>query len=98
MGAHQRKLGVVVIEHRIEPIGGGVADGAIGGEPGGSVVRIGGLVVCSQMAAGALRRGIHEVVVDVALRASRIGVGTGEREPRGGVVEGRGQPGTRVMA
>src|ERR1019366_5631097 len=87
-GCGESGCGVVVVEHRIEPIRGGVADGAIGGEPGGNVVRIGGLVVLGQVATGALRRGIHVVVVHVTLRAVRIDVGAGERELSRVVVEG----------
>jgi len=88
VGAHQGELGVVVVEHGIEPIRGGVADGAIGGEPGGNVVRIVGGVKGGQVATCALRRGIHEVVVDVALRARRVDMSAGERELGRVVVEG----------
>ena len=88
VGANQRKLGVVVVEDRIEPIRGGVADGAIGGEPGGNVVRIVCGVKCGQVTTGALRRGIHVVVVHVALRAGRVDMGAGEREFGRVVVEG----------
>ena len=40
VGAHQRKLRVVVVEHRVEPVRGGMAHGAIRGERRGEVVRI----------------------------------------------------------
>src|ERR1017187_1520407 len=98
MGAHQRELGVVVVEHGIEPIRGGVADGTIGGEPGGNVIRIVRGVKCGQVTTGALRRGIHVVVVHVTLRAGRIDVGAGERELGRVVVEGGRRPGCGAVA
>ena len=62
------------------------------------MVRVGRRLVDVQVTPRAHGGSVGELVVDVALRAGRVGVSAGERESGGGVVESGGQPGARVMA
>lgn len=62
------------------PLRGCVANRAIGGEPGGFVIRIRRRVVCRKMAGTALLRRAGILAIDVALLASCGDVLAGERE------------------
>ena len=92
MGAGKRELGCVVVEGGRRPRRGGVADLAGRGEPGGDVVWVDGRLVNLQVTRRALCGDVGELVVHVALRALRVGVGAGERESRGGVIESGTEP------
>ena len=61
-------------------------------EIGGFVRRVVGAVVVGLVAVPAGAAGQAVVVVHVALRALQAGVGAGQREPGGGVVEGGAGP------
>ena len=96
----QRETRGGMVERRVQP-GGRVMAGLAGlREVRGDVVGVGGALLVLQMARHARRGGQVVVVVDVAVGADSRGhkVQPGEREPRGGVVERRVQPGGRVVA
>jgi hypothetical protein len=89
MQAGQRERRVVMVERRIRPRHGVVANLALLRESGSPVIWIRGAVEIVQMAcdAGGAVQGV--VIVDVAIRAlpRRYGVGSGQREPGGVVIE-----------
>jgi len=76
--AGQRERGGRVIERRRSPVGGRVADGAIGREAGGDVRRVGGSGEVRLMAGIAGCGQVVVVVVGVALRACHGRVSTGQ--------------------
>ena len=97
--AGQRKRSLGVIKDRPQPVGGAVADGAVGREACRHVIGVRGLLECRQVAAGAQRRRRRKHSTGVALRALQRGVRSRQREFRHrGVVERRGQPGRGGMA
>jgi len=85
--AGQRERRRVVIEGRRSPVGGRMADRAIGWEASCNVRRIGGASEVLLVAAIAGRRQGRVVVIDVARSAGHRGVRTGEREGSLAVVE-----------
>ena len=90
--SHQRETRGGVVERGASPIRRGVAPGAILREVGGFVRRIIGVVEIGLVTApaGAARQIV--VVAHVALRALRAGMGAGQGEPGGRVVEGGAGP------
>ena len=97
--AGQRKRGLGVIKDRPQPVGGAVADGAVGREACRHVIGVGGLLEGRQVTARALRRRRRKHAARVALRALQRGMSTRQREFRHrGVVERGGQPGRGGMA
>ena len=58
-----------MVEYRVQPVHGGVAERAVRGESGGDVIRIRSGIECRNVAGGALRGQAHKLVVDVALLA-----------------------------
>ena len=77
VGARERELRSRVIESGGLPDGGAVADVAGGGEARGNVIGIGCRLIDVQVAGGAERRRVDELVVHMALRAYHRGMRTG---------------------
>lgn len=98
VGASECKLCGVVVKAGAGPLGGGVAEGTVGRESGGLMVRIVGLVVLIQVAGRAVAGSSTELIVDVALCAFRLVVGAGESKPGLVVVEVRAFPPVNVVA
>ena len=85
--ARQGETGGCMIKRCTQPIGGGVAQGAILREPRRLVRGICGAVVSGQVTvdAGAACQAV--IVVDVALRALQVHVRAGQSEARGRVIK-----------
>jgi len=96
--AGQREGGLVVIEDRARPSGGGMAGLARGGEARLSMVGTGGAVVILGVAGIAVGRNGREVVIHVARSAGHCGVRASQREGSLVVVKDGARPGRRVMA
>ncbi len=96
--AGQSELRRGVIERRSLPLCGGMAHRAVGGEPGGLVIRIAGRVVSRQMATSAFAGHAAVLIVDVALLARRGRVLAGQCELRLRVIERRTLPPRRGVA
>ena len=88
----QRERRGAVIKGRRCPVGGRVADGAIGREACGHVSWIGCTREVLLVATVAVCRQRREVVIHVARRASHVDVGAGQRERRLVVVKARRGP------
>ena len=81
MGAGKREFRKgVVIEVCIRPGCRGVADGAIGGEPGLGVIGIRGALVILGVAGIAIGGSARELAVDMAERAGDADMGAGQGE------------------
>lgn len=87
-----------VVERRIGPGNCAVADGTIGGESAGNVVRVSGLLEICHVARRARGRHRRIAAVHVALRAGQLGVRAAQRPSRHGMVEVHVHPRTGVMA
>jgi len=87
-----------VIEGSIQPSRRGVAGIARGRKPRRNMVRVARLLVHRLVTGIAVGRRIHVVVVDVAVRAGYLDVGSGQRKLRIVVVERCGNPGAGAVA
>ena len=87
-----------VIEDRARPGERGVAERAVRREAGRDVIRIGGPVVCIDMAGGALDRSPRELVIQMAGGTGQLRMGARQRESDRSVIEVDVSPGVRDVA
>ena len=94
----ERKTAQCMVEGCVSPRNRAVADGAIGGEPAGNVVRVGRLLKIRHVARGASGRHRRVAAVNMALRAGHLGMRAAQRPSRHGMVEVHVHPRTGVVA